>query len=97
MYALLVQIEIPAEHRVAYVASLTAHARPCLASELGTLQLDLIQDEADPNRICLYERYADKAALAAHGQGESIRLLREATKGLSATTRLVRGEVLNAG
>ena len=97
MYALLVEITVAPEDRDAYVVALAAHAARCLAGEPGTLQFDLIQDETDPNRICLYERYADKAAVAAHGQGESMRLHREATKGLRTTTRVIRGEVINAG
>jgi quinol monooxygenase YgiN len=97
MYSLLVEITVAPTDHDAYVAALTAHAARCLANEPGTLQFDLIQDDSDPNRLCLYERYADQAAVAAHGQGESMRLQREVTRGLTATTRVIRGEVLNAG
>lgn len=53
------------EHRdtlLAALEKLVAHAR----TEPGTLQYELLTETAEPNRIVVFERYTNTAALDAH-------------------------------
>ena len=66
MIALLVTIQIKAEHRDAFMASMLDDARGSNNNEPGCLRFDVLQDNSDPYRIHLYEVYQDEAALEAH-------------------------------
>lgn len=53
------------EHRstvLAALENLVAHSR----TEAGTLQYEVLTEESDPNRIIVFERYTDAAAVEAH-------------------------------
>ncbi len=82
--------------------ALVAHGRARLGVEPGTLRFDVLEDDADPNVLYLYEAYADEAAFQAHISGEShkaamavLRPLRDA--GAVKTDILVRMHSLFAG
>lgn len=93
MYALLVQIDILPEHRDAFIAAMSGHARRARENEPGTVRFDVITDEKEPNRAYFYEVYSDKAAFDAHAKGESLAVYREETKGWAVGTTIVgRGE-----
>ncbi len=95
MYALIFQIDVHPEHRDAYIVEIKAHAARALASEPGTLRFDIINDAANPNRFFLYEGYTDADAFAAHGAGESIKIIRANTPGFVAASQPIgRGDVL---
>jgi quinol monooxygenase YgiN len=49
------------------VAGLLAQMVPLSRAEPGCLQYDVHRDNDDPNRFFIFERYADEAALEAHG------------------------------
>lgn len=72
MFVSLAQVDLTPEHRDAYLAQMIALARRSLDGEAGTLRYQIIQDEADPNRLHVVEGYRDRAAFEAHMQGESI-------------------------
>ena len=69
MFANLVQFDVTPEYRDALVAALLEDGRGSLRDEPGTKRFEVIQDIANPNRIYLYEAYADRTALQAHMQG----------------------------
>lgn len=47
---------------------LVVHSR----SEPGTLQYELLTDNTDPNRMVVFERYVDAAAMDAHLNAETV-------------------------
>jgi len=66
MRVLVVKIQIRPEFRERFMASMLDDARGSTRDEPGCLRFDVIQDEADPNRIYLYEVYRDEAAFEEH-------------------------------
>ncbi len=66
MIALMVTINIKPGHKEAFMASMLDDARGSNKDEPGCLRFDVLQDNANPNQIHLYEVYQDEAALDAH-------------------------------
>ena len=64
-------MQLAPEHRQEALDALIEHGRLCVAQEPGTLRFDVLEDNDDPNRLYLYEAYADEAAFQAHLAGES--------------------------
>ena len=52
--------------REALLAALDKMAKASVGEEPGCLQFDVLTDQAEPNKIMLYEVYADEAASQAH-------------------------------
>jgi quinol monooxygenase YgiN len=99
VYCFAMQVE-PA-HRQELLDALLAHGRACVPHEPGTLRFDVLQDDADPNRLYLYEAYADSDAFRAHAAGAShqaatavLRDLRE--RGGATVESFIRGHSLFA-
>jgi quinol monooxygenase YgiN len=99
VYCFAMQVE-PA-HRRELLDALLAHGRACTPHEPGTLRFDVLEDDADPNRLYLYEAYADSDAFKAHAAGAShraaaavLRTLRE--RGVATTESFIRGHSLFA-
>ena len=44
------------------------NARNSVENEPGCLQFDVVQDNANPNHLMLFEVYKDEAAFQAHGK-----------------------------
>ena len=65
-YCLVVEFEIRPEAADRFVALVSDNARASLADEPGCRQFDVLRTIEQPNRIVLYEVYADAAAFAAH-------------------------------
>jgi len=80
MLALLVSIRIKAGQRDAFVTALMDDARGSVGNEPGCLRFDVLQDNADPNTIYLYEVYRDEKALEAHRQAPHYLKWRETVK-----------------
>lgn len=66
MLALIVSIRIQPEHREDFMRSVLDDASGSVTNEPGCLRFDVVQEEADPNHIWLYEVYRDQAAFEAH-------------------------------
>jgi quinol monooxygenase YgiN len=73
MLGAILRFEVRPEHREAFVRALAEHGRAAVPTETGTLRFDVIADQGDPNRLFLYEAYADADAFNAHLNGESHR------------------------
>jgi autoinducer 2-degrading protein len=65
--ALFVTLDVRPALRERLLAAITAQAAASREREPGCLQFDVCIDVADPNRVLLYEVYADQAAFEAHG------------------------------
>ena len=66
MYVVTVEFEIKADRLDDFRAQMIANARASREREPGCLQFDVCSDPAKPERIFLYEIYADRAAFDAH-------------------------------
>ncbi len=66
MYVIVATLQVKPEHREEFIEEMLGDAKGSVGNEPGCLRFDVIQDEADPNRIYLYEVYKDKAAFEAH-------------------------------
>jgi quinol monooxygenase YgiN len=71
---------------LASVEKVTAGSR----QEAGCLAYQFSQDVADPNRLCLFEIWADQAAIDAHFKEPHFVAHRERTGGLRQTRNLTR-------
>ena len=68
---LFIIMQVDPEHRQQVIDAYKEHGRVASETEPGLLRFDVHQDEADPNRIILYEAYASPEAHSTHVEGES--------------------------
>lgn len=68
MFVIVAKIQIKPEFREPFLASMLDDARGSVEKEPGCLHFSVVQDLEDPNRICLFEVYRDRAAFEAHRQ-----------------------------
>lgn len=66
MHVLVVTIDIKEGFRDRFIDAMLEDARGSVRDEPGCIRFDVIQDEKNPNRIYLYEVYADRAAFDRH-------------------------------
>ena len=66
MYIVTVDFDIKADKLDEFRAQMVANACASREKEPGCLQFDVCADPAKPERIFLYEVYADRAAFDAH-------------------------------
>ncbi|MQF69392.1 antibiotic biosynthesis monooxygenase [SAR202 cluster bacterium AD-804-J14_MRT_500m] len=66
MISIFVTINIKDGFRDQFVEAVLDDARGSVRDEAGCYRFDVLQDSENPNRIHLYEVYADSAALDAH-------------------------------
>jgi (4S)-4-hydroxy-5-phosphonooxypentane-2,3-dione isomerase len=92
---LLVTIQIKPEFRDNFIESMLGDAIGSVEDEPGCLRFDVIQDEADANKIYLYEVYKDDAAFQAHTQAPHYTKWRDTVKDwFAAPTAVSRGSNL---
>jgi len=65
-FALIVDFRLKAGMREAFRRLIDANARASVAAEPGCRRFDVLEPEADADRLLLYEIYADRAAFEAH-------------------------------
>ena len=65
MLAILGIIKVKPEHLQEFVAEVRQHAQRSVR-EPGCLRFDVLQDQADPHTICLYEVFRDESDLDSH-------------------------------
>ena len=71
MLGAILRFDVKPEHRDAFLQAVVEHGRAAVPEEAGTLRFDVILDQDDPNRILLYEAYADAEAFGVHLAGGS--------------------------
>lgn len=91
---LLIAMRVDPAHRDELIAAYQEHGRVAAATEPGLVRFDVHLDEADPNRLYLYEAYADADAHAAHVAGESHRRARGLVDALIAQGKCERAEAI---
>jgi (4S)-4-hydroxy-5-phosphonooxypentane-2,3-dione isomerase len=69
MYTVLNILKVKPEHLQDFVRNVQDHARHS-RQEPGCLRFDVLQDERDPNTICLYEVFRTEADLETHREQE---------------------------
>lgn len=77
--ALTATLSIRPDQLDAFVAELRDHAAKTLAGEEGSILFEAHASVDDPNRIMLYEVYADADALVAHRENPQLAKFRAAT------------------
>jgi autoinducer 2-degrading protein len=71
MIGAILQFDVKPSHRDAFILALSEHGRGSASTEPGILRFDVIVDQDDPNRIFLFEAYADSEAFTVHLAGET--------------------------
>ena len=66
MIAIFVTIQIKQGFKDRFMDALFDDARGSIRNEPGCFRFDILQDDGDPDRIHLYEVYADEQAVEAH-------------------------------
>ena len=75
--AVIGTIEVQPGTRAEVLRAVIAHRERCLKDEPGTLQFEVLVPSAEPDKLMLYEVYADSAAFSAHFKGTSMAKVRE--------------------
>lgn len=65
MYIILGIVTVHAEHLQEFLTHVREHARRSL-DEPGCHQFDVLQDEKDPQTVCLYEVFGSQADFETH-------------------------------
>ena len=68
MFAVTVTFEINRKNIDEFMAAMIRQAQNSLTRESDCLQFDVCRDRENPERVFLYEIYADRAAFDAHLQ-----------------------------
>lgn len=66
MFVVTVTFETAPEHAATFLARVRQQARDSLANEPGCHRFDVCTDPERPERVFLYELYADAATFQAH-------------------------------
>jgi (4S)-4-hydroxy-5-phosphonooxypentane-2,3-dione isomerase len=80
--AIIATIEVAPRSRDQLVPFLMAHRDRWLRDEPGTLQFEVLIPREDPDKVMIYEVYADDAAFEDHYNGPSIRQVRQEASGM---------------
>ena len=70
-YHILVKFTVPQENRHSFILAAQTDARDSLNNEPGTLQFEIIQDEADRSVIYFHEVYRSQSDFEQHCQGQA--------------------------
>jgi autoinducer 2-degrading protein len=90
--ALVVKIRIKPEHREQFIEQMRADAIGSERNEPGCLMFNIVQDNADPNVLHLFEVYRDAEAVEAHKKTPHFLKWLETTKDwLAAPFEVTRG------
>jgi len=67
-FVLLVELEVKPGDADRFHAAIAENARKSVTEEAGCLQFDVVRAQDNPNRVLLYEVYADAAAFESHAK-----------------------------
>jgi autoinducer 2-degrading protein len=79
VYAVLGIIKVKPEHLQEFIQHVATHARNS-EREPGCLRFEVLQDQEDPQTICMYEVFRSEADLVVHRQQEYYRRWMEISK-----------------
>jgi quinol monooxygenase YgiN len=86
--ALIVDFTLHPGRKAAFLAVMREHARLSQAEEPGCLRFDVLEPEAEEDRVLLVEVYVDRAAYEAHRQGPRMPVVGAAIAPLIASRAL---------
>lgn len=66
MFAVIVKVHIKPQHKKEFVEAMLDDGRGSVQNEPDCLLFNIVEDQADPNCLHLYEVYRDAAAFDAH-------------------------------
>jgi quinol monooxygenase YgiN len=94
-FAIVATVEVAPGRVEELLPLLLAHRDRCLRDEPGTLRFDVLRPRAEPDRVLLYEVYADEAAFQVHWDGPHVARLRGEIAGMVTTLAGVRCSLLD--
>ncbi len=97
MYVVTVVFQIRPDAVAAFLPLMLDNARASLAQEPDCLRFDVCQDDAEPNRIFLFEIYSDRAAFEAHLESGHFHAFSEASTPMVADKRVETWTLLEPG
>ena len=96
MKALIVSIQMKPEYRDQILKGALEDARGSQNDEPGCLRFDVIQDDADPNKIYFYEIYTSEEAFQEHLKAPHFPAWSSIPKEwFAAPTQVVRGQTIS--
>lgn len=95
-FGLIVEFEIKPGSIDKFNELIAENARESVKNEPGCLQFDVLQDEANANRIVLYEIYKDTAAFDAHREMAHVKKFFGAAKEMIASQKAYRFKRVSA-
>jgi autoinducer 2-degrading protein len=94
--ALIVLVHMKPEYREQILKGALEDARGSQRDEPGCRRFDVVQDEADPNRIYFYEIYQDEEAFQTHVKAPHFPAWGNLPKEWFAEpTRVIRGQTIS--
>ena len=95
MYVIHAPIQIKPGYAEKFIEAILLDAKSSVQDEPGCVRFDVIQDEADPNRIYLYEVYKDEDAFEFHKTTPHIKKWMDTVKDWWVEPRLPVGKGTN--
>lgn len=94
-FALVVEFELKPGTADSFYPLIVENARASVANEPGCLQFDVVRHRDNPDRVVLYEVYADEAAFAAHAEMPHVAQFFAQGRPMIATQKATRCERLS--
>jgi autoinducer 2-degrading protein len=80
MFAVIVKVRIKPENRSEFIEAMLADGRGSVKNEPDCLLFNIVEDQADPNLLHLYEVYTSEQAFEHHKQAPHFQTWVETTK-----------------
>ena len=96
-YVVTVEFLLKPGMRAAFRPLIDANARASAREEAGCRRFDVVEPKDQPDRIFLYEIYADRAAFEIHLQSEHYLRFDRESAGLVAGKSVTTGELVCEG
>lgn len=95
MYVIAVDFILHAQHIGAFMPLMQENARISREAESACLRFDVCRDPAQPERVFLYEVYADRAGFEAHLAAAHFKAFDSAVKAMVASKSVRAFELAN--
>lgn len=80
MFAVLVRVQIKPEHREEFIEAMLADAQGSVQNEPDCLLFNIVEDQANPNLLHLYEVYTSEQAFEQHKETPHFKSWLETTR-----------------
>jgi autoinducer 2-degrading protein len=96
-FALWVEFDLHPGHSAAFLEAARLDAQGSVDHEPGCRRFDILQDPAEPDRVCFYEVYDDEAAFLRHREMPHFKTYFAATEPMIAAKRVAKLQVVQRG